>query len=201
MAKTKDKNVVGIPEWLKGFIIGALLIIVGLLTGIQINTLQLSDMKTTLAGIEERTKDIEGVKSGVDKLLGRAGVAEITPTDGGTLINGNVEIDVPPNSVSEPILSRVEKIPSSSLPAALPNKNYEYSDGFNWLTQGVKFGSDARVEWGLAGSDCEQTKILYWNTTDYMWQEIPPEYCSDPTALVGFNVKTGGYYVLTRRIN
>jgi len=169
------------------------------LTTIEGHTNQLSVMQTTLAGIEERTKDIGDMKSGVDKLLGKFGIAEVTST-GGTLAANNVQVEIPPNSVTEPTWFSLEKISSSSLPAALPNKNYKYSDGFVWSTQGVKLGSAASVAWGLAlGSDCEQTKILHWNTTDYMWQEVPTEYCSTSHALVGFNAKAGGYYVLTKK--
>src|SRR4030042_2056101 len=108
------------PGWLQAVITGGIFIIIGLLASIQMNTNKLSDMQTTLARVEERTKDIEGIKSGVDKLLGKAGVAEITPTNGGTLITNNVEIDIPPNSVSEPTLFRVEKISVAGLPAYLP---------------------------------------------------------------------------------
>lgn len=206
--QNKKKAEIGMPLWLKviipvflSFILAALLTIVGLLNGIQTNTNRLSTIETTLARVEERTKDIEGIKSGVDKLLGKAGIAEITPTNGGILITSNVEIEIPPNSVSESILSSVEKIPSSSLPATLPNEDYVYRDGFVWSTGGVKLDNYASVAWGLtAGAKCDDTKILYWNGAKNMWQEVPPEYCSTESSLVGFGAKVDGYYVLTQKI-
>ncbi len=166
---------------------------------IEEHTNQLNDMNTTLARVEERTKDIEGMKSGVDKLLGKAGVAEITPTSGGILTTKNVEIDVPPNSVSEPILFRVDKISVSGLPASLPSNDYEYSDGFMWSTQGVNLGNNASVAWVLGpNTDCVSTKILYWNSDTKAWQEVPPEKCSTAIALIIFSAKDGGYYVLAK---
>lgn len=198
-------------------ILAVQLTIVGLLTSIQMNTTnqinqmqktltsiegqtnQLTDVNNTLARVEERIKDIEGMKSGVDKLLGKFGIAEITPTNGGTIMVGNIVVNVPPNSVSEPTWVTVEKIPSSSLPKVLPSQYYVYSDSFKWSTEG-NLNNDATVEWNLAvGSECEQTKILYWNSNTAMWQEIPPEYCSNTASLVGFGAKTGVYVLAKER--
>jgi hypothetical protein len=198
--KTKEKTEVLMPRWLQGVITAALFSIISLLVCIQINTNQISDMQKTLARIEERTKDIEDMKSGVDKLLGKSGMTQITPTTGGTLSANNVQIEIPPNSVTESTWFSIEKIPFSSLPAVL-QAGYQYSDGFDWSTEGVRLGSNANVKWGLtSGTDCEKTTVLHWNTSNDVWQEVPTEYCSASSTLLGFYVQSGGYYVLARKV-
>lgn len=214
--KTADKSAGGMPGWLQAIIVGGLLIVIGLLSSIQINTNQLSDIKTTLTKVEEhtnqltdiqniltrveeRTKHIEGVKSGVDRLLGKFGIAEITPTDGGILVTSNVKIEVPPNSVPEPTWFSLETTSSSNLPAALPNKDYIYTSSIAW-SGGRELSNYADVTWNLAvGSDCEQTKIFYWNHNSNMWQEVVTEYCSPTLDLLRFHTKASGYYVLTNK--
>lgn len=151
-----------------------------------------------LAGIEERTKNIDDMESGIEVLLDRGGAAKVTPTDGGTLITYNVEIKVPPNSVSEPTIFTVKKILSSNLPASL-DKDYVYSDGFTWSTGGKILDSQASIAWGLkTGIGCIDAKIFHWNNVDRRWKEVSPEYCHEPTDVVGFNAKDGGYYVLAK---
>jgi hypothetical protein len=201
------------PGWLQGVITAGIFIIIGLLTSIQINTNRLAEMPTTLTNVEghtgqlsemnealvrveEHTKDIGSIRSGMDKLLGKFGIAEITPTNGGTITVGDIVINVPPNSVSEPTWVTVEKIPASNLPAIIPSKYYVYSDGFKWSAENNLSG-EVTVSWDLiAGLECGRTKILYWDDDISTWQEVPTGYCSTVSGLVAFGAKSEGYYVL-----
>jgi hypothetical protein len=169
------------------------------LTRIEEHTKQLNDMKTTITGIEERSKDIGDMKAGVDKLLGRFGIAEVTPASGGSLSANNVQIDIPPNSVAEPTYFSLDKISSANLPATLPNNNYQYSDGIILSSIGDNVKVNAQAKWDLVsfGANCEEAKILYWNPINDMWQEVLPQSCT-PTGIIGFNAQNGTLYILTK---
>lgn len=202
--KTVDKVTV-IMITLQSLTFAALLTIIGLLTGIQVNTNQLDSMQNAITKIEERTNNIEDMKSGIDKLLGKNGIAEITPTDGGFLSTDNVKIIISPNSVTQKTWFSIDKISASNLPANLPDNLYIYDDGIEWSSQGIKLHNSAYVQWGIsADTDCDEIKILYWNNSSKSWQDVIPDICSTASASnydVEFSVNEEGYYVLTRLVN
>ena len=192
------------PRWLQILISFTLsTITAGVIAGVMLlayihgNTSQIPTMQTTLIEVKGHTENIEGMKSEVDKLMGKLGVAEVAPS--GTLTTENVAINIPPNSTFEPTLFRLEKVPASDLPATLPSKDYEYTDSFVWSTEGLKHSSDVYIWWGLSsGADCLNSTILYWNSKIRKWQDIPPENCSTISDQIGFSTEYGGYYVLAK---